>query len=94
MGGKFPIDYKGGSAFENKSIYNENNRCGYRYNINHPRIRPLYDAYMKRIGNPPHIHPTHEERLRFEMAVDRMIEKARKHHVQPSDPDGTPDKRS
>lgn len=90
MGGKYPIDYKGSTAFANTSICNAGNRYGYRYNINHPKIRPLYDAYKKRIGLAPHIHPTHRQRLHFESVIDRMIYKEG-NHVQSSDPDGTSD---
>ena len=86
MGKKIPYDTARviGGMKKNESIYNLDkdgypcpNRWGYRYNINHPSIRPLYEAYHKHIGVPLTIHMTTAQRLQFEAALDRMIEKKR-----------------
>lgn len=89
MGKKIPCDQAArlASVRENASIYAPPNRSGYKININHPQIRPLYEAYLRRIGE--HI-PSDAQRLNFEAAIFRMIER-RNQHVQPCDPDGTPD---
>ena len=101
MGAKIPYDIamKSGGMRRNASIYNQDksghpcrNLWGYRYNINHPDIRPLYEAYHKHIGVPEQIHLTSAQRLYFEMLLDRMIEQRRSEtHVQQSDPDGQTD---
>ena len=101
MGRKIPYDIAGKIAGmqHNTSIYNLGrdglpcpNRWGYRYNINHPDIRPLYAAYHRHIGVPEQIHLTSAQRLHFERLLDRMIEQKRSEaHVQQSDPDGQTD---
>lgn len=87
MGKKIPYDAARviGGMKKNESIYNLDkdgypcpNRWGYRYNINHPSIRPLYEAYHKHIGVPLTIHMTTAQRMQFEAALDRMIEKKRR----------------
>ena len=93
MGKKFPFDIAmkmGGIAY-NPSIFNENNKHGYRININHPRIRPLYEEYHKHIGVPHTVHLTHSQRLRFEAIILKMLEKRGEVSVQQSDPDGQTD---
>ena len=85
MGNKIPFDFASKNGMKkNTSIYNTDrngiptpNRWGYRYNINHPQIRPLYAAYHKHIGVPEQIHLTTPQRLQFEAMLDRMIEKRR-----------------
>ena len=86
MGKKIPYDTARviGGMKKNESIYNLDkdgypcpNRWGYRYNINHPSIRPLYEAYHKHIGVPLTFHMTTAQRMQFEAALDRMIEKKR-----------------
>ena len=50
------------------SIYNVDNPYGYRLNVNHPRIKVLYERYMVWkgiIGRPP----TDAERFEFESMV-------------------------
>lgn len=87
MGKKIPYDTARiiGGLKKNESIYNLDkdgypcpNRWGYRYNVNHPDIRPLYEAYHKHIGVPLQIHMTTSQRLQFEAVLDKMIEKKRR----------------
>lgn len=53
---------------DEENIYTVNNPYGYRLNINHPRIRELYERYKrwKDIGGRP---PTDSERREFEEIV-------------------------
>lgn len=93
MGSKFPIDTRFQSVPEPVSVYTHNNPYGYRININHPKILPLYEKYCEKIGMPLHIHLSRQQRLDFERIILRMIERTKrsKQHVQPSDPDGSSD---
>lgn len=54
------------------SIYNNNNPCGYRYNVSHPKIRELYDRYCawKHIAGRP---LTDAERMDFEKYLDKVV---------------------
>lgn len=92
MGKKIPYDQAArlASVRENTSIYALPNRSGYKINVNHPQIRPLYEAYLRRIGE--HI-PSDAQRLTFEAAIFRMI-RERSKHVQPSNSDGQTDEGS
>ena len=92
MSRKFPIDTRFQGLRQSNSVYLESNRYGYRININHPSIRPLYEAYHRRIGVPLHIHLTHIQRLQFDTLVHRMLEQKRRNvNVQQSHSDGSPD---
>ena len=84
MGKRIPYDVARiiGGMDKNTSIYNLDNdgypcpnRQGYRYNISHPDIMPLYKAFHKRIGVPEHIHLTTAQRMMFEAALDRMVQR-------------------
>lgn len=59
----------------NKSIYAPPNKYGYKININHPKIRPLYEAYKKKINA---IILSDDERFDFERVIFKMIERAKK----------------
>lgn len=87
MGKKIPYDTARiiGGLKKNESIYNLGkdgypcpNRWGYRYNVNHPDIRQLYEAYHNHIGVPLQIHMTTAQRLKFEAVLDKMVEKKRR----------------
>ena len=87
MGKKIPYDTARiiGGLKKNESIYNLDkdgypcpNRWGYQYNVNHPDIRPLYEAYHKHIDVPLQIHMTTAQRLKFEAVLDKMVEKKRR----------------
>lgn len=53
----------------------EPNKYGYKVNINHPKIRPLYDRF-KRIKKA--VILSDQERFEFEAAVLKMIESKRR----------------
>ena len=87
MGKKIPFDIAMRFANEQKntSIYNVDsygnpcpNRYGYRYNVNHPKIKELYEEYHRKIGVPYTIGLTTGQRMHFENMLDRTIEKLQK----------------
>ena len=81
MGKKIPFDQAmklAGLQISAEMIFDTPNRYGYRVNINHPKILPLYEAYHKHIGVPLHIHLTTPQRLRFEAIIFRMMQKPRR----------------
>lgn len=57
---------------KSESIYAPQNKYGYKININHPNIRPLYDKFKRSIGA---IILSDTERLRFEALITGMIER-------------------
>lgn len=60
---------------ESVSIYCAGNPWGYRYNINHPKIRELMQRY--RVWKGIAMRPmTDAERLDFENYLDGMVKKA------------------
>lgn len=77
MGKKIPYDaeMKISRLETDGSIFTTNNPCGYKININHPAIYPLFVAYHKKIGVPLYIHMTTEQRLKFEEAVMKLLER-------------------
>lgn len=48
------------------SIFVEDNPYGYRININHPKILPLWQRYKKRKGIPINEPLSDNERFEFE----------------------------
>lgn len=46
------------------------NKYGYKININHPKIRPLYEAYKQRVGE---IILSDRQRLHFEAIIFHML---------------------
>lgn len=88
MGKKIPFDMaiNMGLKKKNDSIYAPPNKYGYKISINHPKIRPLYEAYKRRIGEQI---LSDAQRFHFEMLILEMIR--RNNHVQQSNPDGQTD---
>ncbi len=76
MGRKLPFDRakKMASISANPSIYNDPcpNKYGYKININHPKIRPLYEAYQAHVGERI---LSDRQRLHFESIIFQMIQK-------------------
>lgn len=54
----------------NNSVYAPNNKYGYKININHPDIRPLYEHFKRKLGA---VILSDAERFQFEAAVMKMI---------------------
>lgn len=67
------------------------NPYGYKINVNHPRIRPLFTAWHRKIGVPESVPITHAQRFQFEAMVMELIRRKEQGHVQPGNPDGQTD---
>lgn len=76
MGKKIFYDdaLKIGGTAQNDSIYAKPNKYGYKINVNHPKIKPLYEKYKRHIKA---IILSDAERLEFERIIFKMIEKKR-----------------
>lgn len=57
------------------SIYLQNNKHGFRYNINHPKINELYRRYKKWQGIPQGDPLSDEQRREFENYLDGIFRK-------------------
>ena len=57
---------------DNSSVYAPPNKYGYKININHPKILPLYQAFKRK---KKALILSDEERHEFEEIIFRMIEK-------------------
>lgn len=58
-----------------ESIYAEPNKYGYRFNVNHPVIRNMYERY-KRVKGYATIYPLSDnERFEFEKYLQDSIDK-------------------
>jgi len=60
---------------DNSSIFNSNNKYGYKININHPDIKEKYELFKKK---KKAIILSDEERFEFEAIIFKMIERKRK----------------
>lgn len=56
---------------ERDSIYTRNNPYGYKLNVNHPLIRPIYERYKMQIGEKI---LSDAQRLTFELEVVQWLE--------------------
>ena len=75
MGKKIPYDQALDAAktVPNDSIYARPNKYGYRINIDHPQIKPLYEHYKRHIGA---IMLSDEQRHHFESLIFKMAERS------------------
>lgn len=78
MGRKIPFDIAAQLAAEKRekenSIYAPHNKYGYKINVHHPQIRPLYERYKEKLGEQI---LSDRQRFAFEMIIFRMIERNR-----------------
>lgn len=72
---------------DNNSIYAKFNKYGYKININHPQIRPLYEKYKEKLGE---VILSDKQRFEFEMIIFKMIERNKQRNEQ-GDSDGKTD---
>lgn len=74
MGMRIPMDLAMESAkiTPNDSIYAKPNNYGYKINVNHPKIRPLYERYKEKLGERI---LSDKQRLTFESIIHQMIER-------------------
>ena len=56
----------------NDSIYAKPNPYGYKINVNHPHIKPMYEKYKQHVNA---LILSDAERLHFEALIFKMIEK-------------------
>lgn len=69
------------------SIYAPHNSYGYKINIHHPQIRPLYERYKEYLGENI---LSDKQRFEFEMIIFKMIERNKQRNEQ-SNTDGQAD---
>lgn len=81
MGKKIFYDdaLKLGGLTHNNDIHAPQNKYGYKINVNHPQIKPLYEKFKHHI-NAKILSDT--ERLRFEALIFKMIEKNNRKEVE------------
>lgn len=74
MSRKIPIDIAGRIARlnPNDSIYAKENKYGYKINVNHPKIRPLYERFKEKANA---VILSDKQRFYFEYLVFQMIQK-------------------
>lgn len=60
------------------SIFIDDNPYGYRINVNHPKILPLYERYKKWKGISVNEPLSDDERFEFEDIIIKQIERSRK----------------
>lgn len=74
MGRKIPYDIAVGLGrieHERQSLFAAPEAYPYKINIDHPKIRPLYEDYKKRLGERI---LSDGQRLTFEAGIMRMIQ--------------------
>ncbi|MCR5707932.1 MAG: hypothetical protein K6G82_06630 [Ruminococcus sp.] len=64
---------------EKESIFAKPNKYGYKINISHPKINPMYERYKDKLGERI---LSDTQRFAFEMAVFQMIERRKKSNEQ------------
>ena len=60
---------------DNKSIFAPTNKYSYKININHEKIKPLYERFK---AKKKALILSDDERFEFEAIIFKMIEKAKK----------------
>ena len=64
---------------ESSNPYTEGNPYGYRLNVNHPKVRELYERYKTKVLHEHIAHPVSDaQRVEFENIILRKIEHNRK----------------
>jgi hypothetical protein len=78
MSRKIPIDIAGKIArlSPNDSIYAKENKYGYKINVNHPEIRPLYERFKEKMKTTI---LSDKQRFYFESIIFQMIERKNLH---------------
>lgn len=64
------------SIAANDSIFAKDNKYGYKINVNHPKIRPLYERYKEKVGERI---LSDQQRRHFELLIHELIERRQKH---------------
>ncbi len=63
---------------KHNSIIISGNPYGYKVDVNHPKIRPLYDRFKERIGRPIAYPLSDRERFQFENFIIQRFERNKK----------------
>ena len=84
MGKKIDFDtaLKLGGITTNDSIYAKENKYGYKLNVNHPQILPLYERYKKKLGEKI---LSDTQRLTFETMIFKALQKKKEKEVEQCD---------
>lgn len=84
MGKKIFYDdaLKLGRVSQNDSIYAKPNNYGYKLNVNHPQILPLYERYKKKLGEKI---LSDTQRLAFETMIFQALQKKKEKEVEQCD---------
>lgn len=84
MGKKIFYDdaLKLGGITPNDSIYAKENKYGYKLNVNHPQILPLYERYKKKLGEKI---LSDTQRLAFETMIFKALQKKKEKEVEQCD---------
>lgn len=79
MGKRIPMDQamEAVAITPNDSIYARPNKYGYKINVNHPQIKPLYERYKQYLGEKI---LSDNQRLNFECLIFQMIERKNARH--------------
>ena len=64
------------SLIDLESIRTSSNPYGYLFNINHPKVRPLYERYKKWKGVPLNFPLSDKERFEFETLLTKKVAKS------------------
>ena len=74
MGKKIPYDQALSMAGISPcdTIYAKDKPYGYKINVNHPKIRPLYERYKEKVGESI---LSDQQRRHFEQLIFQLIEK-------------------
>lgn len=74
MGRKIPYDQalKMSRIAPCDSIFARDNPYGYKINVNHPQIRPLYERYKEKVGERI---LSDRQRRHFELMIFELIER-------------------
>jgi len=77
MGKKIPYDQALAMAKTetNETIFAKENPYGYKINVNHPSIRPLYDRYKHKVGESI---LSDRQRAEFEGYIFQMLDKRKR----------------
>lgn len=84
MGKKIDFDaaMKLGGITPNDTIYAKPNNYGYKLNVNHPQIQPLYERYKKYLGEKI---LSDWQKYTFETMIFKALQKKKEKEVEQCD---------
>jgi len=66
------------------TIFNANNPYGFKINISHPKIYPLYIRFKKSKNLPLHFPISDKQRAEFEEHIMKMLEHKKENQLIPT----------